>query len=86
VAITRWRHVAALAAGLDDLEILARVRPDATTLDAHEHAAIIDTARRDRKKKVRDTAPRGTTFRIRDPLKRRKCASPGKRLGHCCRK
>ena len=66
--------MAAVPARLDDLEILARVRPGATTLDAHEHADIIDTVPQDRKKKMRGARPRGTTFRLCDRLKRRKCA------------
>jgi hypothetical protein len=78
--------VAALPARLDDLKILARVRPRATTLDAHEHAAIIHTAPRDGKRKTRSVRPRGTTFRVCDRSKRRKCASSRTRLCHCCRK
>jgi hypothetical protein len=35
-------NTAPLTAGLDDLEILPRVHPAATTLDAHEHVAIIE--------------------------------------------
>jgi hypothetical protein len=46
-------HVTVLAAGFDDLEILARVRPAATTLHAHEHAAIIERTRWNGKKKTR---------------------------------
>jgi hypothetical protein len=78
--------VAEFTAGLDDLEILARVRPGATTLHAHEHGAIIATASRNAKKTTRGAPARGTTFRVGDRLNRRKSASSRKRLFHCCRK
>jgi hypothetical protein len=79
-------HVATLPAGLDDLEILARVRPGATTFDAHEHAVIIDSAPLHRKKKMRGPSPRGTTFCPFARVKRRNSASCRKRRGYCCRK
>ncbi len=59
---------AALAAGFDDLKILARVRPGATTLHAHEHAVIIDGACSSRKKEV-GLRPRRVALHFRTEIR-----------------